>query len=180
MKHALPLALLVLALAGCAGQAAPVTGSAAPSPAASAAPTQAPGLAPTANPVTVADLDAMARRVFPEPHPAGCGPIATCPIAQRLRARVEELSRPRPNQPGPVVQFCRCQNGASSLRVASGVTESGGIAHVVLVYEGGHDIALDLIFVRTPDAGLLLDDTQCTGRGPSTSLYAATLVGCAT
>jgi hypothetical protein len=182
MRLILPLALLVLALTGCAGQAAPVTSSTVSTPAASAAPTptQAPTPAPTptAKPVTVADLDAMARRIFPGANPAGCGPIAACPITQRLRARVDELSRPQPNGPGGAVQFCRCQNGGSGLRVASEVTDSGGIAHVVVVYGGGHDIALDLIFVRAPDAGLLLDDTQCTGRGSSTSLYAPTLAGC--
>jgi hypothetical protein len=184
MKLAIALVLIGLALTGCAGQASPVSRATAASPVAGAPPTPAattptPAATPPAvGTVTTADLDALARRVFPGAHPAGCGPIDSCPVTDRLRARVAELGRPGPNEPGPVVQFCRCQNGAEGMRVTSEVTGPGGIAHVVLVYGAGTNVALDLIVVQSPGGQLLLDDTRCTGRGPSTSIYAPTLAAC--
>ncbi len=122
----------------------------------------------------MADLDAMALRIFPGDHPAGCGGISKCPITDRLRTRVLELARTPPGQPGALVQFCRCQNGADSMTVSSEVSGSGGVAHVVLHYGSTSIMQLDLIFVQQADSRLLLDDTQVTGRGPSTSLYAPT------
>jgi hypothetical protein len=131
-----------------------------------------------AAPVTVAQLDALARRAFPGDHPAGCGPIATCPVTDRLRARLEQLSQPPANGPGPVVQFCRCQNGASSMSVTSEVNGAGGVAHVTLVYGPTASSKIDLVIVQGVDSQLLTDDTQCTGKGPSTSIYAPQLVPC--
>jgi hypothetical protein len=185
MKALIPLVLLVVGLSGCGGPAA--TSSAHPATSApgvvataqpSTAPTVAPSTAPTLRTVTTADLDAMARRIFPGDHPAGCGDFAACPVTDRLRARVTELSRPSPGQAGGVVQFCRCQNGAQSMSVTSEVGGPGGVAHVALHYGAGSDVKLDLVFVRQPDSRLLLDDTQCTGRGAGTSLYAPTLAAC--
>lgn len=128
--------------------------------------------------VTAAQLDALARQAFPGDHPAGCGPIATCPVTDRLRARLEQLSQPPANGPGPVVQFCRCQNGASSMSVSSEVTGAGGVAHVTLDYGGSSAIRIDLVAVQGADSRLLVDDTLCTGKGPSTSIYAPQLVPC--
>jgi hypothetical protein len=127
---------------------------------------------------TAAALDALARQAFPGDHPAGCGPVATCPVTDRLRARLQELSRPPANGPGPLVEFCRCQNGASSMAVTSEVSGAGGVAHVTLVYGPGSSSKIDLIIVQGSDSQLLVDDTQCTGKGPSTSIYAAEIVGC--
>jgi hypothetical protein len=190
MKTLVPLVLLFGALAACGGAGgAPAHRAAAPGPSVTASarpsvPAEAPSAAapptatlPVRRAVTVADLDAMARRIFPGAHPAGCGDIAACPITDRLRTRVAQLSRTGPNEPGPVVQFCRCQNGASGMDVASEVTGSGGVAHVALHY-GSNISLLDLIFVQQPDARLLLDDTQCTGSGSSTSIYAPMLAAC--
>jgi hypothetical protein len=182
MKLAIPLILTVLALAGCAGSGggskAQPAHTTTTSPATPATPVlSAPPAPPSA---TAADLDATARRIFPGSHPAGCGDFTTCPITDRLRTRVEQLSHTPPGQPGPVVQFCRCQNGADSMSVASEVTGSGGIAHVELHYGPTFTSKIDLIIVRGPDAQLLLDDTQCTGRGASTSMYAPTLAACST
>jgi hypothetical protein len=188
MKIGVPLILLVLALAACGGAAAgsPASG-AKPAAAATAATVQASPAAPavaaaTPKPasVTVAELDAVARRIFPGAHPAGCGDLATCPVTDRLRARVEQLSQPPAIGPGPVAQFCRCQNGAAGMTVTSEAGESGGVAHVVLDYGAGFRSRIDLIIVRQPDSRLLLDDTQCTGRGAGTSLYAATMAACGT
>jgi hypothetical protein len=184
MKVLMPLVLLVVGLAGCGGPAAsPSRPTASTTTAATAAsPTAAQPTAVPASPaqsaVTSADIDAMARRVFPGEHPAGCGDMATCPITDRLRVRLAELSRTPRDGPGPVAQFCRCQNGASGMSVTSEVTGSGGVAHVVLLYGPSFASKLDLIFLRQPDSRLLLDDTQCTGRGPATSLFAPTLAAC--
>jgi hypothetical protein len=183
MKVAIPLVLAVLALSGCGGAAGSTAGvgSTGPqSPIATTAPTALPSApAPTAapatpapRPVTTADLDAMAKRIFPGDHPAGCGPFASCPVTDRLRARVEQLSQTPPGQPGPLVQFCRCQNGADRMNVASEVSGSGGVAHVTLQWGTTNTSRLDLIFVAGPNGQLLLDDTQRTGGGPCTSLYA--------
>jgi len=183
MKVVIPLLLTMLTLAGCAGagggsQAQTATTTVTASPVASA--TSSPSARPAAPSVTVADLDAMAHRIFPGPHPAGCGQFAGCPITDRLSARVDQLSHTPPDQPGPVVQFCRCQNGADSMSVASEVTGTGGVAHVELHYGPTITSKIDLIIVRGADSRLLLDDTQCTGRGASTSIYAATLAACST
>jgi len=191
MKIAITLLLTVLALVGCAGSgghssalrdATTTTTSPAPpsTPGPSAVPSVVPSAPPAAPSVSAADLDAMARRIFPGSHPAGCGELAACPLTDRLRARVEQLSHTPPGQPGPVVQFCRCQNGASGMKVTSEVTGPGGIAHVELVYGPTFTSKIDLIIVRGPDSRLLLDDTRCTGGGASTSIYAATLAACST
>ncbi len=190
MKIGVPLILLLLGLAGCAGPRVGSGGpssSAQPAAGATAAAVQTSPAAPpaaTAAPkpasVTTADLDALARRIFPGPNPAGCGNLASCPVTDRLRARVEQLSHTPANQPGPLAQFCRCQNGASGMSVTSEADESGGVAHVVLDYGGSFTSKIDLIIVRQPDSRLLLDDTQCTGRGAGTSLYAPTMAACGT
>src|SRR5215470_13294192 len=139
MKVVIPLLLTVLALAGCAGSGsasqaprAATTMTTSPTAQATPVPSAVPSAPPTAPSVTVADLDAFAHRIFPAPHPAGCGPFSACPVTDRLRARVEQLSQTPPGQPGPVVQFCRCQNPADSMSVASDVTGTGGVAHVEL------------------------------------------------
>jgi hypothetical protein len=129
--------------------------------------------------VSVADLDAMARRIFPGDHPDGCGDLAACPVTDRLRARVVQLSQTPKGQPGPVAQFCRCQNGADNMTVTSEVTGAGGVAHVILHYGPTLTSRFDLIIVQGPTSQLLLDDTQCTGRGSATSLYAPTMAACA-
>ena len=64
------------------------------------------------------------------------------------------------------------------MSVTSEVTGSGGVARVSLHYGASFTSGIDLIFVEQPGPGLLLDDTQCTGRGPATSIYAPTLAAC--
>ena len=128
----------------------------------------------------VADIEAVARQVFAGEYPMGCRTNdPACPITQRLAARVFAVPSPNAVGPGPVNSFCRCQNPASrSMTVTGEVTGNGGVAHVAL-YPDVHAIKVDLIMV-SQNGTLLVDDMQCTGRGPSTSVYAAQLAPCGT
>ena len=56
------------------------------------------------------------------------------------------------------------------------VTPTGGVAHVSL-HPDVHAIKIDLIMVMQ-DGQLLVDDMQCAGGGPSTSVYAPQLALC--
>jgi len=118
---------------------------------------------------TTAEVLAVAGRIFPGPHPAGCNwrDRSACPVTDRLAARLEQLAQPPKVGPGPIALFCRCQNvPAVSAQFDPEVTPTGGVAHVTL-----GALRLDLIMVQEK-GNLLVDDTQCTGRGPSTSIYA--------
>ena len=80
---------------------------------------------------------------------------------------MEQLAQPPKVGPGPIALFCRCQNvPALSAQFDPQVTPTGGVAHVTL-----SALKLDLIMVQEKGK-LLVDDTQCTGRGASTSIYA--------
>jgi hypothetical protein len=132
----------------------------------------------SAPPVTAAEIRAVAQRVFPGEYPTGCNPQdrAACPITDRLAARLGELSVPQADRPGPPILFCRCQNPASrAMDIEATTTPAGGTAHVTL-YPDVSPIRLDLLMVRQ-GGRVLVDDTQCTGRGPSTSIYEQ-LVAC--
>ena len=133
----------------------------------------------SAPPATAAEIRAVAQRIFAGEYPSGCNPQdrAACPVTDRLAARLGELSAPRPDRPGPPSLFCRCQNAASrAMNVDATTTPTGGVARVIL-YPDQSPIRLDLIVVRQ-SGSLLVDDTQCTGGGPSTSIYAQELVAC--
>jgi hypothetical protein len=71
-----------------------------------------------------------------------------------------------------VLGWCRCQE-YSNVTITPEVTPSGGTAHVT----SGSGLKMDFIMVEQ-GGELLVDDTQCTGRGPSTSIYAPQLVLC--
>jgi hypothetical protein len=64
------------------------------------------------------------------------------------------------------------------MTVTSEVSGAGGVAHVILHYGSTLTSKFDLIIVHGPNSLLLLDDTQCTGRGAATSLYAPTMAAC--
>jgi hypothetical protein len=133
--------------------------------------------APSAS--SAAEIKAVAQRIFAGAYPMGCSPRdrSVCPVTDRLVARFTELSKPQPDQPGPPNLFCRCQNAASrSMTIDTETTPTGGIAHVTL-YPDAFPIKIDLIVV-SQGGKLLVDETQCTGRGPSTSIYAAPLTLC--
>jgi hypothetical protein len=125
--------------------------------------------------VTVADVVAVGHAIFAGPHPAGCNWTnrAVCPVTDRLAARLTLMTQPPKSGPGPVDPFCRCQNvPAPSALVEGEVTPTGGVAHVTLSLA-----RFDLILVRG-GGGLLVDDVRCTGKGPSSSIYAPELVPC--
>ncbi|HEY4866653.1 MAG TPA: hypothetical protein VIK45_14195 [Candidatus Dormibacteraeota bacterium] len=130
--------------------------------------------------VSAVELERIAHQVFQGSHAEECYARgrSTCPVTDRLAARLSQLTAPPASGPGPVAPFCRCQNGASSMTVTTEPTRDGGIAHVTLNYGSSFQSKIDLIVVRA-DSRALVDDTQCTGGGQSTSLYAAQLTGCA-
>ena len=63
------------------------------------------------------------------------------------------------------------------MSVRGAVTRTGGVAHVVLYPDSTSPIKLDLIMVLQ-SGRLLVDDMQCSDRGPATSVYAPQLVSC--
>ncbi len=128
--------------------------------------------------LTVAAIEAVARRVFAGEYPMGCRTNdPACPITQRLAARVFAVPSPNAVGPGPYSPFCRCQNPASRAMTVTGeLADSGGVAHVAL-YPDVHAIRVDLIMV-SQSGKLLVDDMQCTGKGASTSVYAEQLAPC--
>jgi hypothetical protein len=164
--------LALLALAACAensGSGSSSTPAAPPQPRSPINSGQAQAASPTiaavpASPaITTAEVQAVAERVFPGPHPAGCNwrDRSTCPITGRLAARLERLSQPPKVGPGPIVLLCRCQNvPAPTAQFDPEVTPAGGVAHVTL-----GALKLDLIMLED-NGELLVDDTQCTGRDP--------------
>lgn len=129
--------------------------------------------------VSAADIEKVARQIFPGPHPVGCNwhDRASCPVTDRLAARLDQLTAPRAQGPGPSPPLCRCQNGPDSISIRPEVTANGGIAHVTLHFGAVLDSNIDLVMVMS-NGRLLVDDTQCTGGGSSTSVYAAQLTDC--
>jgi len=80
---------------------------------------------------------------------------------------MEQLAQPSKVGPGPIALFCRYQNvPALGAQFDPEVTPTGGVAHAML-----GALKLDLIMVQEKGR-LLVDDTQCTGRGPRSSIYA--------
>jgi hypothetical protein len=174
-------ALLLAVLAACAGSQAPGapkanTSSGGTSTAAPSAAAGSPTLLSTATP---AEIERIAHQIFPGPHPVGCNwhDRTNCPVTDRLAARLDELTAPRAEGPGPSPPLCRCQNGPNSISVGPEVTASGGVAHVTMDYGGGLSNNIDLIMVVS-GGRLLVDDTRCTSGGSSTSVYAAQLTDC--
>ena len=127
---------------------------------------------------TVSDVEAVANRIYGGEYHMGCTTNdSSCPLTPRLAHRLFAIRTPSAVGPGPVDYFCRCQNPASKAMTVTGeVTATGGVAHVAL-YPDVHAIKIDLIMV-VQDGQLLVDDMQCTGGGPSTSVYSAQLALC--
>jgi hypothetical protein len=178
-------ALLLAVLAACAGRQTPsapkanASSSGTPTAAPSAIGDAAAGSLTLLSTATPAEIERIAHQIFPGPHPVGCNwhDRANCPVTDRLAARLDELTAPRAEGPGPSPPLCRCQNGPNSISVRTEVTASGGIAHVTLDYGAVLSSNIDLIIVVS-SGRLLVDDTQCTGGGSSTSVYAAQLTDC--
>jgi hypothetical protein len=64
------------------------------------------------------------------------------------------------------------------MQVTTEPTSTGGVAHVALIYSPSLHVRIDLVVIRLGDRALV-DDTLCTGRGSGTSVYEASLAGCA-
>jgi len=87
--------------------------------------------------------------------------FSNCPVTARFLARLNQ----NPSASDRARPFCRCQNILPKRDISTESTVSGGVAHMDL---GNAQIDLIMSF----DGGrLLVDDTQCPGRGPATSYY---------
>jgi hypothetical protein len=160
-------------LAAC-GSAAPVAQSSAavnsPGSSSPASPASSSSAAsPATASISAADVTTVAREIFIGVNGGECRTI--CPLTDRLSARVAQLEQPPAVGPGPLAPFCRCQNVGDPV-VASEITATGGVAHVVL-----GSIKIDLIMVDA-NGSLLVDDTQCTGAGSGSSIYQPMLAPC--
>jgi hypothetical protein len=134
---------------------------------------------PPAQPVTAGAIVAVAGRIFLRMARAGgyygeCdsgSDFAQCPVTVRLLVRLKQ--NPTGGPGGGSVPFCRCQNFWPNQTVTATVTPNGGVAHVTIF----GNVVIDLIMTEV-DGVLLVDDTQCDGRGASTSIYATPVVPC--
>ena len=92
------------------------------------------------------------------------GGYSACPLTDRLAARLN--SNPlRFAEP-----LCRCQNTYTSRTITVTPVRDGAIVRVALGF-GTSTESIDINVLRT-QAGWLADDTSCSGKGPSTSIYA--------
>lgn len=159
--------LVMCVLAGCAAGAGTTTATASPSSAATPSPvaTPSPTISPTPEPVSAAEVVAVANHFWFGSSPNPCH-VLDCPITPRLAARMAELIKIQSGQKtGTVDLWCRCQNGLVQT-ITGEVTPDGGIAHTVW----GTRLKMDFLMV-VQDGKLLVDDTQCTGLGPTSSIY---------
>jgi hypothetical protein len=124
-------------------------------------------------PISEAHVIAVAKQFWTGQSLNPCQ-LSDCPITARLAVRQAEVMREQSSYPtGGVTGWCRCQQ-YFSVTITAEVTPTGGTAHVTA------DNGLRMDFIEVEQFGkLLLDDTQCTGGGPSTSVYAPQLVVCA-
>jgi hypothetical protein len=123
---------------------------------------------------TSAEVIAVANKIWygPGGNPCYHLDIAECPVTARLATRIEQIETPTTTGPGPSNSWCRCQN-VKDVVITAEVTPNGGIAHVTF------DNAIKVDFVMVEQTGnLLVDDTLCTGKASSTSIYANPLVNC--
>jgi len=134
----------------------------------------ASGAVSTASP-TSAEVLAVAGKIWAGPggNPCNSATVAGCPVTPRLAARIIQIETPASTGTGPPNSWCRCQNVADVAMTAD-VTPSGGIAHI----DFKNGVKVDFIMVEQRGS-LLVDDTQCSGRGASTSIYVSPLSLCA-
>ena len=167
---ALLAVLAMCILAGCAvGAGAGTTRpTATATPAATPTPTPTPVTTPTPEPVSAAQIVALAQQFWPTaPSSNALNPCAIpdCPITPRLATRADELVKIESGyKTGSGGIWCRCQQ-YSDVKITAEVTPAGGTAHVT-----SGSLKMDFIMVLQ-DGKLLLDDTQCTAGGASTSIY---------
>ncbi len=161
-KLVLPSMFAVLAVAACGS----------PSQGPAATPSQIAVTSSAPSPTT-AQVLAVAHRIFIGQNGGECSwqDRSSCPITARLAARFAQQQQPPAVGPGPLAAFCRCQN-IPDLSMTAETSSTGGVAHVTM-----GSIRGDLVMV---DEGgtLLVDDTQCTGRGAATSIYTSPVAQC--
>jgi hypothetical protein len=161
--------ILLSALAGCAAGAGAGSETPAISPALVATPSPTvsatPRATPTPEPVSAAQILAVAKHFWWGGSATPCRYLE-CPITPRLAIRLAELIKIESGyKTGGTDLWCRCQNSGTPT-ITTEVTSEGGTATVTFL--PGHQI--DVLMV-TQHGELLVDDTQCTGRGASTSIY---------
>jgi hypothetical protein len=160
-----------------------------PSPADTPSPTTpSPIATPTASRLSAAEAAIMevASQVFPptspSSHPPGPGgfvecefstgvdfDFSGCPVTARFAARLHQ----NPSASDQARPFCRCQNILPIRDITVESTASGGVAHVDL-----GNARIDLLM--TVEGGrLVVDDTQCPGKGAATSYYVDPVPPCA-
>jgi hypothetical protein len=172
---ALVSVLLVCVLAGCSAGAgassetpeATPTLVSTPSPTAtpSPTPTPTPVATPTPEPVSAAQIVAVTKHFWWGGSANPCKYLE-CPITPRLAIRLAELIKIESGyKTGGTDLWCRCQNSGTPT-ITTEVTSDGGTATVTFL--PGYQIDFLMVLQH---GDLLLDDTQCTGRGASTSLY---------
>jgi hypothetical protein len=118
---------------------------------------------------TSAEVLAVAHKVWSQGagnNPCSQANIDQCPVTARLATRIQQLETPSAAGPGPGDLWCRCQNVGNVVMTAD-VTPTVGIAHVDFGTGGN---LVDFIMIEQ-GGRLLVDDTQCTGRGSSTTIY---------
>lgn len=174
------LVIATVVLVSCGGSSSSkAPASSAVSSAGAASPSPSPSL------VTSDAITQVALAVFPpsssQSHPPGTEgyvecefstgvdfDFSNCPVTARFLARLHQ----NPSASDQARPFCRCQNILPTRNITTELTVSGGVAHVDL---GNAQIDL----VMTFEGGrLLVDDTQCPGRGSATSYYMDAVAPC--
>ena len=174
MRPWLVAAMLLLISCGEASSSNAPTASAVPS-AGTPSHSSSPSL------VTSAAITQVTMEVFPPSHPPGpegyvecefatgvAFQFSNCPVTTRFLARLQR----NPSASDQARPFCRCQNILPKRDITTEVTVSGGVAHVDL-----GNAHIDLL-MTLEGSRLLVDDTQCPGRGATTSYYVDPVAPC--
>ena len=163
------------------GTTAPPTATPSPSstptvtPLATPTPPSTPTPGPTPYYISPQDPDGARKvgdRLYPSTGVAcgaqGGGHYDLCPVTSRLAARLD--SHPTDG----AEPLCRCQNAWQSSSITTTGTPDPNVVvvHVVLSFGPGVSEAVDVRVLRT-ESGWVADDTTCTGRGESTSIYSS-------
>lgn len=115
--------------------------------------------------------------LYPSSSGVACGGRSlhydACPVTSRLAARLDQ------HPTGQAEPMCRCQNSwqKSSVSTTQTPDPTVWIDHVVITFGPAVTVTIDLRVMRT-SGGWLGDDTTCTGKDETTSIYADTPPPC--